>query len=112
MLGGVWMSGNSTLICQQSIRLGNEVMIASGAVIIDTDAHTIYENNIAKPKTEPIVIGDHVWICMGAKVLKGVTIGSGAVIASGAVVVKDVPANSLAAGVPARVIRENISWVK
>ena len=58
----------------------------------------------------PVVIGNHVWIAAGAMILKGVTIGDGAVIAAGAVVTKDVPAYCLAAGVPARVIRENVLW--
>ena len=58
----------------------------------------------------PIVIGDHVWIGTNAIVLKGVTIGDGAVIAAGAVVTRDVPAHSLAAGVPARVIRSDVHW--
>ncbi|MBO1268221.1 sugar O-acetyltransferase [Arthrobacter cavernae] len=55
---------------------------------------------------EPITIGDNVWLGGGAIVLPGVTIGSNSVIGAGAVVTKDIPANSLAVGNPARVIRE------
>ncbi|MEI2703283.1 MAG: DapH/DapD/GlmU-related protein [Baekduia sp.] len=55
---------------------------------------------------EPVVIGDRVWIALGAKILGGVTIGEGAVVAAGAVVTKDVPAWSIAGGVPATVIGE------
>ena len=58
----------------------------------------------------PIVIGDHVWIGVNATILKGVRIGSGAVIAAGAVVVRDVAPNSLVGGVPARVLKENVTW--
>jgi acetyltransferase-like isoleucine patch superfamily enzyme len=52
------------------------------------------------------VIGRNVWIAAGAIVLQGVTVGADSVIAAGAVVTSDVPASTLVAGVPARVIRE------
>ncbi|MDQ0029838.1 sugar O-acetyltransferase [Arthrobacter bambusae] len=55
---------------------------------------------------EPITIGDNVWLGGGAIVLPGVSIGDNSVIGAGAVVTKDIPANSLAVGNPARVIRE------
>ena len=47
---------------------------------------------------------------MGAMILSGVTIGDGAVIAAGALVNRDVPAHAMVAGVPARIIRENVEW--
>lgn len=53
----------------------------------------------------PIKIGKHVWIGSNATVCPGVTIGDGAVVAAGAVVVKDVPANAVVGGVPAKLIR-------
>ena len=55
---------------------------------------------------KPINIGKNVWIGSNATVLQGVTIGDGAIIAAGAVVTKDVPENTIAAGVPAKVIRK------
>lgn len=55
---------------------------------------------------KPITIGDNVWLSGGAIVLPGVTIGSNSVIGAGAVVTRDVPANSVAVGNPARVVRE------
>ena len=54
---------------------------------------------------KPIKIGKNVWIGSNAAVLPGVTIGDNAVIGAGAVVTKDVPANRIAAGVPAKVIK-------
>ena len=53
----------------------------------------------------PIHIGKRVWIGSNATVLPGVTIGDGAVVAAGAVVTRDVPANTVVGGVPAKVIR-------
>ena len=55
--------------------------------------------------THPVTIGNNVWICTGAIVLPGVTIGDNSVIGAGSVVTKDIPANSLAVGNPCRVIR-------
>lgn len=57
-----------------------------------------------------IIIGDYVWIGMGAMILHGVTIGDGAVIVAGAVVSTSIPPHCLAAGVPARVVRTNVNW--
>ncbi len=54
---------------------------------------------------KPIVVGDRVWIGANATILPGVTIGENSIIAAGAVVAKDVPADCVAAGVPARVIK-------
>ena len=55
-------------------------------------------------------IGNNVWIGTNVTVLKGVTIGDGAIIAAGSVVSEDVPANCMAAGIPAKVVKENIEW--
>ena len=53
--------------------------------------------------THPVTIGDNVWICAGALVLPGVTIGEGSVIGAGSVVTKDIPAHCLAVGNPCKV---------
>jgi maltose O-acetyltransferase len=55
---------------------------------------------------EPIVLGDNVWLSGGVIVCPGVTIGDDTVVGAGAVVTRDLPASVVAAGVPARVIRE------
>ena len=47
---------------------------------------------------------------MNSTILKGVTIGQGSIIAAGSVVIRDVPPKSLAGGVPARILRENVEW--
>ena len=54
--------------------------------------------------------GDKVWIATNAMILPGVTIGDGAIVAAGAVVTKDVPPRCMVAGVPAKVIKENVEW--
>ena len=57
----------------------------------------------------PVKIGNGVWVGAHATILSGVTIGDNAVIAAGAVVTKDVPANAVAGGVPAKIIKQNFA---
>jgi maltose O-acetyltransferase len=84
------------------VTFGDDVMLAPG-VLISTATHPLDAEKRTKgiEMAHPITIGNRVWIGMGAKILDGVTIGDNAVIAAGAVVNKDVPANSVVAGVPA-----------
>ncbi|WP_317233177.1 acyltransferase [Sphingobacterium sp. PCS056] len=107
-LGSGYINSNLNLSCFESIKIGKNVAISENVTIRDSDNHTILPSK--NPKTQPIVIGDNVWIGVNVTILKGVTIGNGAVIAAGAVVNKDIPSKCLAAGVPAKVIRENIDW--
>jgi acetyltransferase-like isoleucine patch superfamily enzyme len=68
-----------------------------------------FESKQNEKIANPPIIGNDVWIGSHAIVLRGVTIGDGAVIAAGAVVTRDVPAFSVCAGVPARVIRQRFA---
>lgn len=105
-IGSGYCNYDTKIYCFNEIKIGNNVAISENVIIRDSDNHTIDDNINSKP----IVIGDNVWIGMGAMILKGVTIGNGSVIAAGAVVTKDVPPNTVVAGVPARVTKENVSW--
>lgn len=97
-----------TIAAWKSIKIGSHVLIGSGALIIDSDAHPLQcESRRAGASVEArsIVIEDDVFIGARAIVLKGVTIGRGAVIGAGAVVSSDVPAWSVAVGNPARIVK-------
>lgn len=102
----VFLNRNSFVWCVNSVTIGSNTIIAPDSIIRDSDGHTINGNK----KTAPIVIGSHAWIGAKAIILKGVTVGDGAVIAAGAVVSHNVPPNTLVGGVPAKVIKENITW--
>ncbi|KQO80111.1 hypothetical protein ASF29_21105 [Rhizobium sp. Leaf262] len=106
-LGSGFTNRNSWISCGHEITIGEQVFIADQVIIRDWDGHTI----VGRPNAAPITIGNHVWIGMRSMILKGVTIGDGAVIAAGAVVVKDVPAGSVVAGNPAKVVKNDVSWV-
>lgn len=107
-LGSGYLNGFVQIICANNIQIGNDVAIARDVIIRDTDAHSILDGKHKKDR--PIIIGNHVWIGTRAIIMKGVTIGDGAIIAAGAIVTKNVPSNTVVAGVPAKVIRENIKW--
>jgi acetyltransferase-like isoleucine patch superfamily enzyme len=109
ILGSGYINNYLTLHCFERIEIGDDVAIADNVTIRDSDNHTVTSNtNYAM--TKPVYIGNHVWIGMNAMILKGVTIGDGAIIAAGSVVTRDVPSKCLAAGVPAKVIKENVAW--
>ncbi|MDX9905750.1 MAG: acyltransferase [Bacteroidales bacterium] len=107
-LGSGISNNDADITCFNSITIGNHVYISKGVIIRDSDNHNVLKEGYVQSK--PILIGDNVWIGMRAIILKGVTIGDGAVVAAGAVVTRDVPPNTVVGGVPARVIRENVSW--
>lgn len=107
-LGSGFINHNVNIACFNYIEIGKDVAISENVTIRDSDNHTINDNVHVKDK--PIIIKDKVWIGMNVTILKGVTIGEGAIIAAGSVVTKDVPTKTLVAGVPAKVIREKVSW--
>lgn len=108
ILNGGFINERVQITCADTITIGKECTIGRDVVIRSYDAHKL--DKPGYQVSAPITIGDHVWIGQGAMILKGVTIGDGAVVAAGAIVTHDVPAGSVVAGVPAKVIEENISW--
>ncbi|MDR1658664.1 MAG: sugar O-acetyltransferase [Deltaproteobacteria bacterium] len=89
---------------QGGITIGDGALIGHG-VVLATLNHGLEFDQRHDLYPAPIVIGRNVWIGANATVLPGVTIGRNAVIAAGAVVTKDVPANTIVGGVPAKIIR-------
>jgi len=101
---GVFLNYGASLSAHRLVRIGDGCQIGSYACMMDNDYHRVEDRS--KPgESRPIVLGENVWLGVRVIVLKGVTIGDNAVIGAGSVVTKDIPANSLAAGMPARVIR-------
>ncbi|WP_426983060.1 sugar O-acetyltransferase [Bacillus cabrialesii] len=92
-------------VCE--VRIGRHCLIAPG-VHIYTAGHPLdpIERKSGQEFGKPVSIGDHVWIGGRAVINPGVTIGDNAVIASGSVVTKDVPANTVVGGNPARMLKE------
>jgi maltose O-acetyltransferase len=95
--------------CGASISIGHGVSIGQEVLVL-TSTHTLGppEWRASKLLYKPVVIENGAWIGARAVILPGVTIGGGAVVAAGAVVTKDVPPNTLVAGVPAMVRKTDL----
>ena len=114
--------GNSRIFCTTDISIGKGCWIADHVFIMDSDLHPlspkrrlddainfskgIFPDVYTNIPNAPVIIGNSVWIGVNSTILKGVTIGEGAVVGAGSVVTKDVPAWTIVAGNPARIIRE------
>ena len=105
--------GDHVLLCPGSridsasrVTVGTGTMFASNVYVTDADWHDLYDRAQPIGKTQPVVLEQNVWLGDSSIVCKGVTIGENSVIGAGSVVVKDIPANVIAAGNPATVVRE------
>jgi acetyltransferase-like isoleucine patch superfamily enzyme len=102
------MGQECTISAYKRVEIGRECVIADRVMLIDFD-HGVVE--VERPVRlqgiykRDVVVGNNVWIGYGACLLRGVTVGDNAIIGTNAVVTRDVPANAVVAGVPARVIR-------
>jgi acetyltransferase-like isoleucine patch superfamily enzyme len=97
-----------TISAYQHVRIGEQCVIADRAMFIDFD-HGVVE--VERPirvqgiYKRDVEVGSNVWIGYGACILRGVRIGDNAIVGTNSVVTRDVPANAVVAGIPARVIR-------
>jgi acetyltransferase-like isoleucine patch superfamily enzyme len=88
-----------------SVQLGHSCMLAHGVYITDSDWHGLYDRIERDERIAPVRLGDNVWVGDHAQILKGVTVGDNAVIGAGAVVSRDVAANTVVVGNPAREVK-------
>ena len=97
---------NVTILDRAAVEIGSNVLIAPGSVLTTVN-HSLSPRRRLENQCRalPIRIADNVWIGANCTILPGVSIGENAVIAAGAVVTKDVPANAIVAGVPAKLLR-------
>lgn len=104
----VGISG-STISVAKFIKIGNNVLIGSGCLITDNDAHNINylerDKKLFDESIKPVYIEDNVFIGARSIILKGVIVGEGSVIGAGSVVTKNVPKNVIVAGNPAKIIK-------
>ena len=107
-----------TISAYKRVRIGEQCVIADRAMFIDFD-HGVVE--VERPirqqgiYTREVEIGSNVWVGYGACILRGVRVGDNSIVGTNAVVTKDVPANAVVAGIPARIVRmrdapERLRW--
>jgi len=94
------------------ITLGDDCMLSGDITMDVSDMHSILDVETGRRLNPPrdILIGDHVWLAHGVRVMKGAQIGQDSIIGSRAMVCGAIPANSLAVGTPARVMRSGVTW--
>lgn len=101
---GTYINFNCNFVDDGMIRIGKRCVIGP-AVTIATVGHPIRPDMREYMYTDPVTIGDDVWLGAGVIICPGVTVGNGCVIGAGSVVVRDIPDNCVAVGNPCRVIR-------
>ena len=111
-IGNASGMSSSVIQCYSEVNIGSNVNIGAGCVIMDTDFHSkdymVRRDRALDRKScekAPVYIGDDVFIGARSIICKGVTIGNRSIIAAGSVVVNDIPADCMAGGNPARVIK-------
>lgn len=116
--GGILTFGNNfsanrnfIVSCNKEINIGDDVLIGWNVLFFDATGHIIYHKGVKKESFKPIIIGNHVWICAEAHILKGSIVPNDSVVAYKSLVTSkfDTP-NILIGGTPATQLQTEISW--
>jgi acetyltransferase-like isoleucine patch superfamily enzyme len=102
----VLISPGVRISAANSISIADSCMLASHVYITDSDWHGIYDRSMPSQEISFVKLEENVWVGDSAIICKGVTIGKNSIIGAGSVVTSDVPANVIAAGNPAKIIRD------
>lgn len=97
---------NSQIIC------GRDCMFSNTIIVRTSDSHAIIDTTTHKRinPAKNVFIGDHVWIAPSTTIMKGANIGSNTIIGSHTLVTKEIPSNVLAVGMPAKIVKEGVTW--
>jgi len=103
----VYINYGSSIGATQLVQIGADTNIGSYVIILDNNLHHVEpERRLERPPSQPVIIEENVWLGSRVTVLPGVRIGAHSVVGAGSVVTHDIPPRCLAAGVPARVIKQ------
>lgn len=112
-IGKVSGMTNTVIQCHERITIGDYVNIGAGCLIMDSNFHSTNwrdrndrKKDVSNCKNSPVSIGDYVFIGARSIVCKGVSIGEHSIVAAGSVVVRDIPANEIWGGNPAKFIKK------
>jgi acetyltransferase-like isoleucine patch superfamily enzyme len=106
------INGGVEIVSLKKIDIGEECLFAEGIILRDNDGHQINSGKDSTNDSEAkeVKIGNHCWIGQRAMVLKGVTLADNVIVGAGAVVAGNFPSGVAVAGIPAKIIKENVSW--
>jgi acetyltransferase-like isoleucine patch superfamily enzyme len=95
------------------VYIGHDAMLSDEILIQAGDQHSIWNLDlisVSNADQAPIIVGEHAWIGRRATLLPGAQVGCGAIVGTASVVTGEIPPFGLAVGVPARIIRERVTW--
>jgi acetyltransferase-like isoleucine patch superfamily enzyme len=105
---------NCFISCNKGVTFGDNVLLGWSVNVRDSDGHTVFNLNDTKFETntsEPVSIGNHVWIAANVNILKGVEIPDDCIVGYNSCVTKKfADKNCIIAGYPAKIVRSNVSW--
>lgn len=107
-VGRISSNYGTVIVCGNRIEIGNDVGFGRNVVIYDNNFHSTGLNKNIKLK--PLIIEDHVWLCTGVTIVKGIRIERGAVCSINSTVTRNVKSRNMVAGNPAKVVMTNIEW--
>lgn len=104
----IFINNNFVVVSEKRVKIGNNALIGTNVEITDSDFHNVIPSKRfgGEHFTAEVEIKNNVWLGSNVKILKGVTIGENSVIANGSIVTKSIPANVVAGGIPAKVIKQ------
>ena len=106
------VSGNTSFVCYKEITIGRDVQFAWDSLVMDSDAHKIYDlEGVRMNEDRPVVIGDKVWLACQNTVLKGTVIGNNCVVGANSLLNKAYTEDGvIIAGSPARIVKKISGW--
>jgi acetyltransferase-like isoleucine patch superfamily enzyme len=114
IIGNNTTANGMIIVCADSDFItGSDCMFSSGILIQSADQHGLVDlrtGEIFNNKNRQIVLGDHVWLGRNSTLMPDVNVGNGSIVGTGAIVTSDVPEKAIAVGVPARIVRTDVTW--
>jgi acetyltransferase-like isoleucine patch superfamily enzyme len=113
IIGSRTTIGSAQLVLKtRTVKIGKDCMFSRNIEIRTTDSHPIFDLDSGERinSARDVVIGDYVWFGRSVVVMKGASVGTGSMIGLGSVITSAIPPFSVAAGNPARVLKENVCW--
>lgn len=104
-----WLEGE-----RRALLVGDDPLFSWNIHVRNADSHGLVDlaSGALLNPPQDVVVGPHVWVGQDCKLMKGVRVGAGAVLGAGSVVTRNVPPRCAVAGVPARVLRRDVSWTR